>query len=200
MARHAQSHEVPKSVVNKIIRGASPRIEHYNRICSSCVIGNIGKPAVAEVDAETKLLRTDMSAIQKLMIMRLNTYAYDAIHKIKPSNVYEAAKIIDSEVIHHILMNTLMAFSEETDVELLVSWMSCINSRTTKFIKIMLNEFAKSKLTDRLFKEKTQEAMLVFLDALFKKIIETAASKTIPPGDDIYRTILRKKIIINKSV
>lgn len=189
-----------RSMIQKLIRGASTRIECYNSVSNFIIPKYIVKPMGEIVDTELEAINSDMSSIRKLILLRLDKYIYDTIAKIKPKNVYEAATVIDSEKIHNILMDTLMSMSEETEVEILISWMASINSRTFKFVKIILDEFAKSKLNDKLFKEKSQDASAEFLYNLFKRIVNVAAEKTIPDGDDMYKVALRKKILLNKKL
>jgi hypothetical protein len=191
---------MPKSTIDKLIRGASSRIECYNFISNSIVPKCIVKPMGEEVDAEIEAMSSDMSNVRKLLILRLDKYIYDSIASIKPKNVYEAATIIDRDRVHNILMDSLMSLTEAAEVEIVITWMAAINARTFKFMKIILDEFAKSKLSDKLFKERNAESSAAFLYALFKRIINVAAEKTIPDGDDIYKNAIRKKILINKKL
>jgi len=189
-----------KSTVDKLIRGASSRIECYNRVSNSIIPKCIVKPMGEEADAEVEAISSDMSNVRKLLILRLDKYVYDTIASVKPKNVYEAATVIDRDKIHNILMDSLMSLTEAAEVEIVITWMAAINARTFKFMKIILDEFAKSKLSDKLFKERNAESSAAFLYALFKRIINVAAEKTIPDGDDIYKNAIRKKILINKKL
>lgn len=186
---------VNKKFIDTITRGASPLISAWTDICCEHISQHL--VPVKEV-ALTAI--TPLQTIAAKVSQAINVYV-DKELKTPPTTMSALYEIISGDMIEDItsklIIESYEGFADGMGEELSSTFLFNADAIIAIFIKLIREDFAKSRINEIMFREKTEASFVVYIRTIIVKIIKTAAEKTFDPQKDIYEKLLIKKILLN---
>jgi hypothetical protein len=187
---------VNKVFVDKLDRGPSLLIDTYQRICSYKFVSHLKPPSVIVMDTATTPLQT----ISNTVIRQISLYVDEKLKNI-PSNLNELFELVTGtdieDITSRIIIESYDDIAGANTSELSSTFLYNADYIIKGFVKSVNERFAKSGLNEFMFKEKTKNALVVYIRTILLDIIKISAEKIFDPRKDIYEKIIIKKSLLN---
>lgn len=188
---------VNKAFVDKLDRGPSLLIDTYQLICNSKIVPHLKPPQEVVLD----LTATPLQNIANKVIREMQLY-FDEKLKDVPSNLKELFEIVGGTDIEDLTSRIIIQSYEDIDSstgspELSSTFLFNADYVIKGFVKSVKERFAKSDLTEFMFKEKTKNALIVHIRTRLSEIVKVSAEKAFDPRKDIYEKLMVKKSLLN---
>jgi hypothetical protein len=184
-----------KHVIDKLYRGASSLISHYQKISSETIHSFLKTPRPALVVESTPLKNISniiSHNIIKIMDMRLKTI---------PKTLSDIYDIAAGDEIQNATSAVLIQSFEELEIddstEISVTFLANADYIIKGFVKTIKESLAKYNFTELMFKEKTEHALIAYIRTGLYSIIKLSSEKVFDPQSDIYEKIALKRTIID---
>jgi hypothetical protein len=173
----------------------SGRVGRYGAISNGAVASFLRTPQEIVVEST----RTPLVDIANGVRARVIAYMDDRINP-PPSSLKELGEIVVSDdiadIVGEILITSYADFETSTERELASTWLYELNGIVKKFIRKLKETYVKSALTEFIFREKTESALVVHLRAELSRIVGSSVEKIFDPQQDIYERVLVKKNLL----
>lgn len=188
---------VPVSIIHKLTRGASSRINNYNTISDDIVSEHIKSPVINI----TNITSDDILLIQGVINMIRSRILNHIDSKLKtiPGSLKELGNIVNDMSIGDIISKALYQFITDTtqyDTEVFSTWVYTIDYIINTFTRHVNVSFSQSVLNDRMFKELTQKSLTNTIKATLKSIIESAIDETFDDRGVFLEKVYNKKTLL----
>lgn len=181
--------------IDKMERGPSPLINNYQGLSNSILAKHIRETREVELSEITPLHSVSAKVSHAIMDH------VDKELKTPPTNMNDLYEIVSGDAIEEITSSIIIKSYEEfagkDSAELSSTFLFNADYIITLFTKGIREDFAKSKINEFMFKEKTENALIIFIRTTLIKIIKNAAERSFDPQKDIYEKLLVKKILLN---
>lgn len=208
MGLDKENMSVNKAYIDKLKRGPSALIDSYQRICSRQFYKYVKTPQEIVLDGEN----TPLLQIATKVMRASKAYVDDMLSSNFPANLYDLSEIIASDGIEEITSKVLLqsyaefigdaqdAKGSQITSELSSTFLNSSNNVIQGYVKSIKESFAKSGLTEFMFKEKTKHALTIHIRSKLNDIIREASEKAFDPRRDLYENLLVKKKILNTEL
>jgi hypothetical protein len=186
---------VSAAYINKLERGPSPLIQSYQSICNEHVGSHLKEVREVQLDEDTPLQNVSVKVSHAII-----DYVDKELEN-PPDNMTDLYEIISGDAIEEItskiIIQSYEKFAGKDSAELSSTFLFNADYIISLFTKSIREDFSKSKINEFMFREKTRQALIVFIRTTLIKIIKNAAERSFDPQKDIYEKLLVKKILLN---
>jgi hypothetical protein len=187
---------VNKTFIDKLDRGPSRLIDTYQRICSNKLASHLKQPKEIILDNPN----TQLQNISNMVIRGVLQYIDVKIDN-PPTNLKELFNMAVGPEIEDIASGIIIKSYEEFDndagnPELSSTFLVNADHVIKGFVKSVKELLAKSDLNERMFREKTKNALIVHIRTRLSSIVKVSAEKAFDSRNDIYEKLLVKKSLL----
>ena len=186
---------VHKKIIEKIERGSSVRIDSYQKICAEQISKFIKKPQEIILDEEVSLLKNISNKVRLSLINFIEKKLTTV-----PKNLTELSSHISEKDFYNISSEIVMEPYIDSGIvenrEILSTFISDTDRIVHSLVRKIQEGFVQSNITEKLFKEKTSNSLIVHLRRELTSIITKAVEKVLDPRQNIYSKLTIKKRLL----
>ena len=187
---------VNKQFINKLTRNPSRLISAYQQVCSQKLFSHFKPPKDVVLDE----MKTPLKNIANDVIRELSAHIdKNLVHA--PTNLKDLYNIITGDDVEAITSKIIIQSYEDLkessgNAELSSTFLFNSDYVMKLFVKSVGELFAKSKLSEFMFKEKTPDALIVYTRKILSDIIKKSSTFAFDPNNDIYENLMVKKSLL----
>jgi hypothetical protein len=196
---------VTNHVVRRMDRGSSTRIRGYQNIMDDRLKQHLMQPVEIDVDESG----SPMSDIVRDLSLRINAFIDTRLDETPPRNLKELVEVMTGDDIENITSNILIASyglfndsksSDRMPLEMASTFLYNIENIVHSFVRKIRETFAKSKLTEFIFVEKTDQSLYVYIRTHLRTIVSDSITKIFDPDQDIYESTQIKQNVLKTEL
>lgn len=192
LARGPDSMYVGRATTEGLWRGASVRAANYQGVCSAALARHVRPPREVAAGEVTPLQGVAHQVRQDVM-----RYVDEKLAAGVPTSLRGLAEFISGDDIETIASRVLIAsYTPPETIEMLPTFLRSVDGVLKTFTRKIRESFAMSDLTEFMFVELVEGALVNHIRAKLANIVGGAAATVFDPNQDIYAVLYLKEKIL----